>query len=104
MEFIFAFTLDILKDMDKGRLAENLIFLIVLWSRVKPHLKKIEERMAGIENVMTTFKSTVDESLHNGDLRFSKIESRLDFLESAPDDENSKQQNPQEGNNHGKTV
>ena len=91
MDFILSFTFDILKDIDKGRLAENLIFLIVLWSRVKPHLKKIEDRMLGIENVMTTFKTTVDESLQHGDLRFSKIESRLDFLESAPDDETSKQ-------------
>lgn len=82
MEFIIGFTLDVLRDMDKGRLAENLIFLIVLWSRVKPHLKKIEERMAGIENVMTNFKSTVDESLHNGEQRFTKIESRLDRVEN----------------------
>lgn len=106
MDFILSFSLDILKDMDKGRLAENLIFLIVLWSRVKPHLKKIEERMAGMESVMRTFQATVHESLQHGDLRFSKIESRLDFLESSSDDENSSQPNkpnPQEGN-HGKTI
>lgn len=87
MDFILSFSLDILRDMDKGRLAENLIFLIVLWSRVKPHLKKIEDRMLGIEKVMTTFKNTVDESLHLGEIRFSKIESRLDFMESCDDDE-----------------
>lgn len=104
MDFILSFSLDILRDMDKGRLAENLIFLIVLWSRVKPHLKKIEERMAGMENVMRTFKATVDESLHSGEIRFAKIETRLDFIESNVDDEvpNNKE-NPQEGN-HGKTI
>lgn len=104
MDFILSFTFDILKDMDKGRLAENLIFLVVLWSRVKPHLKKIEERMAGMESVMHSFKDTVTESLHHGDLRFSKIETRLDFLESAGDHEvQSNNKNPQEGN-HGKTI
>ena len=105
MDFILSFTIDVLKDMDKGRLAENLIFLIVLWSRVKPHLKKIEERMAGMENVMQSFKDTVTESLHTGELRFSKIETRLDFLESAGEHEVSGQpnKNPQEGN-HGKTI
>lgn len=105
MDFILSFTIDILKDMDKGRLAENLIFLIVLWSRVKPHLKNIEQRMAGMENVMRTFKATVDESLQHGDIRFSKIESRLDFLESDSEHEVSGQpnKNPQEGN-HGKTI
>lgn len=105
MDFILSFTIDILKDMDKGRLAENLIFLIVLWSRVKPHLKKIEERMAGMESVMRTFKATVDDSLQLGDIRFSKIESRLDFLESDGEHEVSGQpnKNPQEGN-HGKTI
>ena len=104
MDFILSFTMDILKDMDKGRLAENLIFLIVLWSRVKPHLKKIEERMAGMENVMHSFKDTVNESLQSGELRFSKIESRLDFIESSVDDEvSNNNENPQEGN-HGKTI
>lgn len=104
MDFILSFTFDILKDMDKGRLAENLIFLIVLWSRVKPHLKKIEERMAGMERVMSSFKDTVTESLHHGDLRFSKIETRLDFLESASEHEvQPNKENPQEGN-HGKTI
>lgn len=101
MDFLLSFTFDILRDIDKGRLAENLIFLIVLWSRVKPHLKKIEDRMAGIENVMTTFKTTVDESLQHGDTRFSKIESRLDTLENGGDDQNSTNQNPKEGSQHG---
>lgn len=94
MDFILSFSLDILRDMDKGRLAENLIFLIVLWSRVKPHLKKIEDRMAGIENVMTTFKNTVDDSLQLGEIRFSKIETRLDFIESDDDDERPNIKNP----------
>lgn len=104
MEFILALSIETLRDIDKGRLAENLIFLIVLWSRVKPHLKKIEERMAGMEDVMRTFKASVDEALHSGELRFSKIESRLDFIESTDDDESPhNKQNPQEGN-HGKTI
>lgn len=62
--------------------------------------------MAGIETGMLNFKSTVDRALNAGDLRFQKIESRLDFLESSGDDENSSQPNkpnPQEGN-HGKTI
>lgn len=80
--FIGSYVFDILGSIDKGRLAENLIFLVVLWSRVKPHLKKIEDRMAGIEKVMTTFKSTVDESLDKGAERFTKIESRLDRVEN----------------------
>jgi hypothetical protein len=104
MEFILALSIETLKDIDKGRLAENLIFLIVLWSRVKPHLKKIEERMAGMEQVMGAFKVTVDKSLQSGELRFSKIESRLDFMESSGDDESpNNKENPQEGN-HGKTI
>lgn len=103
MDFVLSFTFDILKDMDKGRLAENLIFLVVLWWKVKPHLTKIEERMAGIEKGMMNFKSTVDSALNAGDVRFQKIESRLDFLECLDDDETQNKTNPQEGN-HGKTV
>lgn len=61
--------------------------------------------MAGMESVMHSFKDTVNESLHHGDLRFSKIETRLDFLESTSEHEDSGQpnKNPQEGN-HGKTI
>lgn len=81
--FVGAYVFDIIRDIDKGRLAENLIFLIVLWSRVKPHLKKIEERMAGIEHGMNSFKNSVDNALVAGDKRFSSIESRLDKIESV---------------------
>lgn len=63
------------KDMQPGRLAESLIFLGVLLWRINPHLKKIEDRLKGLEvAVANGFKS--------GEDRFIKIEGRIDALES----------------------
>lgn len=65
----------IAKDMQPGRLAESLIFLGVLLWRINPHLKKIEDRLKGLEiAVANGFKS--------GEDRFIKIEGRITALET----------------------
>jgi len=87
-----------------GRLVESLIFLTVLWVKIKPHLKKADERMAGIELSIAGINKTVTAGFLAGENRFSKIESRLDIIELHGDDQGHKQiKNPQEGNS-GKTI
>ena len=72
---------DILKDIQPGRLIESLIFLGVLMWKIKPHLKMVESRMAGIESAMKSMKDSVNMGFAQGNDRFAKIETRLDLLD-----------------------
>lgn len=74
MEIIFSLVQTFGKDLSPGRMLESFILLAVTWSRLKPHLKKMEERLAGLESALTAgFKS--------GELRFERIEDRVTDLE-----------------------
>lgn len=73
--------LPLLKDMQPGRLIESLIFLVVLLARMKPHFKKVEDRMLGLENGLKSIRDSVNMGFSQGNARFSKIETRLDILE-----------------------
>jgi hypothetical protein len=75
--------LDLLRGFQAGRLVESLIFLGVLWIKVKPHLKRVEDRMAGIEKGMMGINQTVTMGFQSGETRFSAIENRLDKVEGS---------------------
>jgi hypothetical protein len=79
-----ALIFDILKDIQPGRLIESLIFLAVLMWKIKPHLKRVEDRMAGIETAMKAMKDSVTMGFAQGNARFTRIETRLDLLEHKP--------------------
>lgn len=71
------------KDIQPGRLVESLIFLGVLLWRIRPHLKRVEERLAGLEKAVTDgFKS--------GEQRFKGIEDRVTQLEKTQGGQNGK--------------
>ncbi len=82
MELLFSFA----RDIQPGRLIESLIFLFVLWGRVKPHFKKIEDRMAGMENAVNNLTLSMANGFAAGETRFSNIEKRLDVIENPQDD------------------
>lgn len=84
MEFIA----DIFEGFQTGRLVESLIFLGVLWIKVKPHLKRVEDRMAGIENSMAGINQTVTMGFQSGETRLSAIENRLDKIEGSGEPKN----------------
>lgn len=76
------FVLWVLKDMEPGRMFEGLIFILVTWSTVKPHLTKhlvkIETRMDGVVEQLTL----INERLESGEKRFDQIENRLSQIEN----------------------
>jgi hypothetical protein len=74
----------IIKDIQPGRLIESLIFLAFLMWKLRPHLKKVENRMEGIEKTMNAIKDTVNMGFSQGNARFTRIETRLDLLENKP--------------------
>lgn len=77
MDLVFL----ILNDIQPGRLSESLIFLAVLWWKVRPHLKKIEERMEGMERGLKGIESRMSEGFRMGEERFQNLESRVYKLE-----------------------
>ncbi len=81
------FVSDLFDGFQSGRLVESLIFLGVLWMKVKPHLKRVESRMAGIEQSIAGINHTVTVGFHAGETRFSAIENRLDKIESSGEPE-----------------
>lgn len=82
----FSILFSIFHDFQTGRMIESLIFLFVLWNRVKPHFKKIEDRMEGMEIAVKSLTQTMTSSFEAGEQRFSNIEKRLDAIENHPDD------------------
>lgn len=70
--------LSVFTDIQPGRLTESLIFLCVLWWKVKPHLKRIEDEMGGMKIQLVN----INESMKVGEKRFENIEGRLVVLET----------------------
>ena len=66
----------VFRDFEPGRLLESLIFLGVLLLRLNPHLKKIEARMAGLEDAVKKGFNLGDEKFTNLDTRVSVLEQR----------------------------
>ncbi len=65
---------DIPKDISIARILESTILLSLIWSKIKPHLTKIEQRMEGLEQAVKV-------GFNNGSIRFETIEYRLKKLE-----------------------
>jgi hypothetical protein len=70
-----------IKDIQPGRLLESLIFLCILMWKIRPHLKKVEERMQGLENGLKSIQSVMKQGFELGEQRFGKIETRIASLE-----------------------
>lgn len=79
-----ALIFSIIKDIQPGRLLESFVFLTFLLWKMKPHLKKADQRMESIENTMKEIKNTVNMGFAQGNARFTRIETRLDLLENKP--------------------
>lgn len=63
------------KDLSPGRMFESVILLTIIWSKLRPHLQKLEDRLGGLEKA-------VQAGFLTGDGRFERIEDRLEKLES----------------------
>jgi hypothetical protein len=54
---------------------ESVVLLSIIWSKLKPHLTKIEARLLGVE-------TAVKQGFESRDVRFDKIEGRIKTLEN----------------------
>lgn len=70
----------VLKDMEPGRMVEGFVYLMLLFWKVKPHLTRVEQQMAGVVDEL----KKINVRLEHGEERFDKIESRLSKLEPQP--------------------
>lgn len=89
MELFFGMIRDLPHDLSLARMVESLVLLTIIWNRLKPHLTKLEDRLAGLEK---TIKSGFD----NGEQRFQNIERRINDLET--------QKEKQDARSNGKSV
>ncbi len=62
------------KDLSPGRMFESFVLLTIIWSKLKPHLNKIETRLMGLE---LAIKKDFDLDA----ARFEQIEGRVKVLE-----------------------
>lgn len=77
LELIIEMIRHVPQEMSLARMGESVILLAIIWSRLKPHLKKIEDRLEGLEKALQVGFST-------GETRFIKIEARITALEQIP--------------------
>ena len=75
MDFIHVIIDKFGKDLSPGRMFESVVLLSIIWSKLRPHLNKIEARLLGVENA-------VKQGFESRDIRFDKIENRVKVLES----------------------
>lgn len=68
LEIIFSMIKDFPHEISLGRMFESLVLLGLIWSKLKPHLTKIEDRLLGVENA-------VQNGFKDGEIRFQKLES-----------------------------
>jgi hypothetical protein len=64
------------KDLSPGRMFESVVLLVIIWSRLRPHLKVIEDRLGGVENAVKV-------GFEAGNQRFKIIENRIMVLEKG---------------------
>lgn len=76
-----ALIMSLMADIQPGRLIESLIFLTVLIWRIKPHLKKVEDRMLGMETGLNNLEKSMSLSFKAGEKRFSQIESSIENMD-----------------------
>lgn len=76
------------QDLSPGRLFESVILLSLIWKKLGPHLKVIENRLGGIESKCSGLEKAMTNGFNQGELRFKQIEGRLTDLE---------EQRPKEG-------
>lgn len=72
----------IFSDFQPGRVVESLVFLFVLWRKVGPHLKRVEDRLEGLEKAVAA-------GFSSGEARFINIEDRITVLENTKGDSSS---------------
>lgn len=75
-------------EISLGRMIESVVLLSIIWSKLKPHLKKIEDRLEGLETAVKT-------GFDNGETRFKLIEWRISALEQTKGPANGTSSNDQ---------
>lgn len=78
--FVGSWGWPILAGVDKSRLLEGFIFLIVCWRHVRPHLEKVESRLASFEDSFKKFTDEVTLSFSNGEARFKQHQDEIEKL------------------------
>lgn len=73
-ETLLSMLKDVPHEISLGRMIEAFVLLGVIWRKLQPHLKKIEERLEGVE-------LAVKKSSDADAARFTTIEVRLNALE-----------------------
>lgn len=76
MDFINTIGNMLPADLSAGRMLESIVLLTIIWRKLRPHLEKIEKRLEGLEGAVTT-------GFNAGEQRFTKIEQRINVLESS---------------------
>lgn len=61
------------KDISLGRFVESVVLLWIIWRKLRPHLREIEKRMAGLEQSVKT-------GFNSGENRFQQIEKEQAIL------------------------
>ena len=75
MELLFPLIEKIWTESNPARLTESVMLLGIIWWKLKPHLKKIEDELAKLNaNMKNGFEA--------GEIRFTKIEMRVERLET----------------------
>lgn len=74
MDFLSPLIEKVTSDLSAGRMIESFVLLTIIWRKLSPHLKKVEERLEGLEKA-------VKEGFNSGEQRFEKIEGRIFVLE-----------------------
>lgn len=73
-EMLIPLIKDLGSDISPGRMLESIVLLFIIWSKLKPHLKKIEDRLEGLEKAVNCKFGLSEE-------RILKVETRLDVIE-----------------------
>lgn len=71
---LVTFITENFKDLSLSRLAESTFLLFIIWRKLRPHLERVEARLAGLE-------LAVQKGFDSGEHRFTKIEERIQIIE-----------------------
>jgi hypothetical protein len=75
MELLFSLIESVWADSNPARLTESVMLLGIIWWKLKPHLKKIEDELAKLN-------ANMRDGFQAGEVRFAKVEGRIDRLET----------------------
>jgi hypothetical protein len=81
MDFVVPLIEEVFRKGNPIGFAESFLIYMIVWWKLKPHLKLMEGQMTGVARGLEALNETVREGFAAGEARFQKLEGNVTDLQ-----------------------